>query len=293
LIYLVGCYSLLSSFSAERRVKLRNTENQLSGNLIDPVANDYTVLGTHFHNILHIEYQYARLYTNSLGLQAVVERTLAESGQHPSPDCTAHLTIDPTDYGFIQEVVDGSLEILEKAAKLAESQVLMYHPLRTFLRITTASVFLLKGLSLGVGATKLQTSLDTLNRGIAALRSCTLDDVHLGSRYAALLEIHVSRLQSSFIPSARPPSFATRPPSTEHNSAPSMGASGMYPQINNTSQLMDSDLGDMQEVGPDALESWLTLPFDPSLVPFAPTDTQGLSWLGDGTLDFIWNLEPE
>jgi hypothetical protein len=188
--------------------------------------------------------------------------------------------------------VDGSLEILEKAAELSESQTLMYSPMRMFLRITTASVFLLKGLSLGVSETKLQTSLDTLNRGIAALRSGTLDDVHLGSRYATLLEMHVSRLKNSFIPSARPLSFGTRPPSMERNSASLMGANGTYSQGNDTSQLMGSDPDGMDTGGRDEFENWLTLPFDPSLVPFVPTDTQGLSWLGDGTLDFIWNLEP-
>jgi hypothetical protein len=286
---------LFSTFifpSRTHDTSLEGQQNQLSSNWTALIANYFLVLGPHNYNILHIEYQYARLYTNSLGLQAVVERTLAQSGHNPNPDCAAHITVYSTDYGFIQEVVDGSLEILEKAAELAEAQTLMYSPMRMFLRITTASVFLLKGLSLGVSATKLQTSLDTLNRGIAALRSGTLDDVQLGPRYATLLEIHVTRLQSSFVPSARPPSFLTRPPSMEHSSSPLMDTNGTYPLVNNTSQLISSDPGGMEVGGRDDLEDWLTLPFDPSLVPFMETDTQGLSWLGDGTLDFIWNLEP-
>lgn len=165
----------------------------------------------------------------------------------------------------------------------------MFSPVRIFLRITTASVFLLKGLSLGVGATKLRTSLDVLTRSIAALRSSALDDVHLGSRYATLLEIHVNGLTNNFISSGKPPAFATRPPSPEPGILARDDATGGF-QNAEASALMDHDTGNLDHVDVGQMEDWLTLPFDPSLVPYVPGDTQTFSWLGDGTMDFIWNL---
>lgn len=250
---------------------------------------DKTKVGDHFYDILRIEYSYARIYTSSLGLQAAVERILTESPQHDVGLLSAE--IDSTDYGFIRDVVDESLEILEVAIKLATTQVLLYSPVRIFLRITTASVFLLKGLSLGVNATKLNTALSTLTQAIGALRSGALDDMHLGSRYATLLERHVENLQKSFIPSARPPSFATRPPSIDDNDA-----EGAFSALESGNPRVDPPAGgfSLDSIGAangSGIEDWLTLPFDPSMVPFLPGDNQSLSWLADGTLDFIWNLE--
>jgi hypothetical protein len=45
-------------------------------------------------------------------------------------------------------------------------------------------------------------------------------------------------------------------------------------------------------VAMDMIEEWLTLPFDSSCLPQIPdTGTQGFSWIDDGSLDFIWNLQ--
>ncbi|KAF2202757.1 hypothetical protein GQ43DRAFT_439445 [Delitschia confertaspora ATCC 74209] len=175
---------------------------------IDPCKLDVGL-----HHMLTIEYHYVRIYTNSLGMQAVVERTLAENpsaaveGQEES---VLPMTIEPRDYDFIQEVVDGSCQILMKTSELADSGALRYSPVRIFLRITTSSIYLIKGLSLGVTNSKLQSSLDILDRAIQALRSSTFDDMHLASRYATLLETHVARLRESFIVSSRPPRLPSR-----------------------------------------------------------------------------------
>ena len=67
---------------------------------------------------------------------------------------------------------------------------------------TSSSVFLLKALSLGVYNTKLQASLDILDRSIQALKACTLDDIHLAPQYTTLLEIHIASLRYYFIVSA-------------------------------------------------------------------------------------------
>lgn len=202
------------------------------------------------------------------------------------------LELSSTDYGFIQAVVDGSLGILKVALKMHEKNSLRFAPITIYLRITTASVFLLKGLGLGVSTTKLQDSLDVLTHAITALRSSRPDDLHLGSRYATLLEMHVERLKENFVPASRPPRFATRPGSED----------GRAPQV--PSEFEDTDWSlklnagskfpglPFGEDGDGFQEDWLTLPFDPSLQPYALDDMQDFQLLGDNSLDFIWNLGP-
>ncbi|KAF2193127.1 hypothetical protein K469DRAFT_619721 [Zopfia rhizophila CBS 207.26] len=251
-----------------------------------------TNLGSHFYEHLCIEYQSARIFTNSLGLQAVVERTLAESNGTSASNSSPQNIIDATDYSFIQEVVDGSLEILRIAIRLAETGVLMYAPVGIYLRITTASIYLLKGISICVGATKLRTSLDVLTRCIAGLRASAPDDMHLGSSYATLLEMHVDQLQKRFIPIGGPHSFAATPPSMERTVQSAGDNYETSFQLNSLSAVADTNCGNM--AGDDASglgEEWLTLPLDASLVPFLNGGPQAFPWLGDGTLDFIWNLE--
>ncbi|RYO83858.1 hypothetical protein DL764_009414 [Monosporascus ibericus] len=171
---------------------------------------------------------------------------------------------------FIQEVVEGCLETLKLAIRLAEKKVLTFAPLSMFLRITTASVFLLKGLGLGVSTTKLRDSLDTLTRAIAALRTCQSDDLHLRSTFATLLEMPASVESQA-------------PTGTEDNHTDW--------QMDFGSQIPSIDSMGLINAASSIDEHWLTLPLDPSLVPFVPDDSHGFQWLGDGSLDFVWNLD--
>lgn len=239
--------------------------------------------------MLIIEYHYVRIYTNSLGMQAVVERTLAESDPDGPQEDILSLTIEPRDYEFIQEVVDGSRQILQKTTQLAEAGALRYSPVRIFLRITTSSIYLIKGLSLGVRNDKLQSSMDILDRAIQAMRGTTLDDMHLASRYATLLETHVSRLRESFVVSSRPPRLPSRGESLDKGATVGMdflnshnaGSSGIAALAEDVTGMMPED-------------DWLSLPFDPSMAPFGLDSQQTFQGFDDGTLnlDFLWNMPP-
>lgn len=250
---------------------------------------------TYFYDLLTIEYQNTQIYANSLGLQAVVQRTLAVSDAG-SPE--GQIEITPTDYTFIQAVVDGCLETLRTTACLAEGGVLRYAPVGVFLRITTASVFLLKALAVGVGAARLRRSLDTLTRAIAALRSSAPDDLHMCGRYAALLETGLGRLRGSFVPSSRPPSFATRPPSADREGATTAAAAPGAETDPGGSVVFQGELGQLPGLECDSMggimdegdDSWMALPLDPSMVPFGTDASNGFQWLGDDSLDFIFSL---
>lgn len=235
--------------------------------------------------MLCIEYQYVRIYTNSLGMQAVVERTLAETDPDGPQEDILPLNLEPRDYDFIQEVVDGSCQILQKVVQLYESGALRYSPVRIFLRISASSIYLIKALSLGSRNQKLQSSLDTLDAAIRAMRSSTLDDMHLASRYATLLDLHVARLRENFVVSARPPRIPSRGASLENNTTAGMdflnnhnaGTSGIASLANDVNGLMPDD-------------DWLALPFDPAMAPFGLESNSTFQGFDDGTLDFIWNL---
>ncbi|KAH7073944.1 hypothetical protein BKA63DRAFT_44711 [Paraphoma chrysanthemicola] len=239
------------------------------------------------HDMLHIEYQYVRIYTNSLGMQAVVERTLAETDPDVPQEDNLSFNLEPRDYDFIQEVVDGSCQILQKVCQLSETGALRYSPVRIFLRITTSSIYLIKGLSLGSRNQKLQSSLDILEGAIRALRASTLDDMHLASRYATLLDLHVARLRESFVVSSRPPRLPSRATSADIKASNTTGMD--FLNSHNAGQSSLSSLAEnVTNLMPD--DDWLALPFDPAMAPFGLDSQQSFQGFDDGTLDFIWNL---
>lgn len=314
-----------------------------------------TGLSSNFVNILHIEYHYVRVYTHSFGMQAVVERVLADTSPNSNSnnhnnhmhnsnynnndhnlDSTAQtshanpeINLDPVDHEFIQEVIDGSCQILKKVIEIAQADKLRFSPVRIFLRVTSSSIFLLKALSLGVRHTKLQESLDVLEKSIQALRSNILDDVHLASRYAILLEVHLSRLRRNLIASSTTSSSAMNKAlgsmtaaaatTTAATTASSSGRNSVRPsstqplmkmvdasmENNNRMYNPNDDTSDDVVMGTTSSLSmgtdntavpitddndWLfSLPFDPSMAPFGPGGGQ-LSGFDGGTLDFLWNL---
>lgn len=248
------------------------------------------------------------MYMNSLGMQAVVERSIAEAEKDPSAadQTLLYNSTSTIDYNFIQEVVESSCQILHKVISLAENGCLRYAPVRIFLRITTSSVFLVKGLSLGVWSAKLQNSLDLLEKAISALRSSTLDDMHLASRYATLLELHLARLRQLFVVSSRPPHLPSTLPSLDRTYLASAeapvnkngnGVTAAQPVPQGQNNGFDSSFA-MQEDTADSghsnmnidSEDWLTLPFNPNMAPFGAGGMSAFPGLDDGTLDFIWNL---
>jgi hypothetical protein len=237
-------------------------------------------------------------------MQAVVERTLAETDPDVPQEDNLSFNLEPRDYDFIQEVVDGSCQILQKVCQLSETGALRYSPVRIFLRITTSSIYLIKGLSLGSRNQKLQSSLDILEGAIRALRASkqssilepclililpgTLDDMHLASRYATLLDLHVARLRESFVVSSRPPRLPSRAASTDLKNA--SNTTGMdFLNSHNAGQSSLSSLAEnVTGLMPD--DDWLALPFDPAMAPFGLDNQQSFQGFDDGTLDFIWNL---
>ncbi|KAI9172842.1 hypothetical protein HJFPF1_02356 [Paramyrothecium foliicola] len=260
---------------------------------------------TNLEELLFLEYQCAKLSVDSLGLQAIVEKLISDGAGTQTPPTVTNLS--STDYKVVQTVVEDCLATLKVAIALEEQgRRLQFAPVRVFLRTATASIFLVKGLSLGIRSVRLRSSVSVLERTVAALRSGTPDDLHLGSRYAILLEIYVSRLQEKFIHTVRP-GISTAPvsPSSLKGSAEDNDTTwiadagceasswlGMRPPSSSRisavggAQCCSTD-SEMNPTIPESFgdldENWPSLPLDMSLLPLMADEFQDLQWLGEGS----------
>lgn len=192
-------------------------------------------------HILRIEYEYVRIYVNSLSLQAVVERCTSNAVPNPNGSGYPHGGAAPgnaalspetqnyygklplaklggfgtADQGYVREVVEGSRKLLETVVEgLLPGDYLKHAPVRTYFRIISGAMFLLKTFALGASKNDVEISIGLMDRAVDALRNCVVDDVHLGIRFSDLLETLTSRLRSRFIsaPPRGPPANKNRSP---------------------------------------------------------------------------------
>jgi hypothetical protein len=219
------------------------------------------------------------MHTYALGLQAIVSRTIAEANASPTQSASVHLS--PTDYSHVQDVIHSALITLKTAIKLYNRNLLRFCPIRTFLHVTTASIFLLKGLSLGVSPTQLHDALSILKQVVVALKCSNPDDLHVGGRYATLLEMHMARLQKHLVPSLRPDNMIP----------PNIDLGSMNGSIESSASMPFDFTDCLDGIRMETSDnSWLSLPWDSSLLSFGIENFQGLQCLEDDALDFLWNL---
>ncbi|PYI14245.1 putative C6 transcription factor [Aspergillus japonicus CBS 114.51] len=249
----------------------------------------HDVLSKHFYDILFIEYNFVRVYTHSVGMQAVVERIVADNDSNVEEVRAMH--IDPIDYNYIQEVIDGCCQILQKVIELGDSGALRFSPVRIFLRITSSSIFLMKALSLGTRPARLRESLDILERCVQVLKSNALDDIHLSTRYAELLEMHVSRLRRNLLASSKS-AKNSHGTTTRNSMVPQQSTESDNPAPMAETPVSQSlaDVSLFPQLNDIAGDDWLSLPFDPSMAPFGINSCGQFPAYGGGALNFIWNL---
>ncbi|KAF2154262.1 hypothetical protein K461DRAFT_125631 [Myriangium duriaei CBS 260.36] len=234
-------------------------------------------------DLLVIEYAYSQIYCNSVGMQAVCERMDRETDSTLHPQHLAS-SIDDVDQTFIQKVIAHSCELLDKAVELHEKGSLRFAPVRVYLRVTTASVFLLKALGLGARSSDLRRALNMLKRTIAAFKASVIDDTHLANDYAMLLQTYIGRLQRVFLASSKK-AYPTRPTSPHNpDSRPSQHANSsnhrndddltILTNQDDLTQMAGGTLSDpmfdmfSQQFSPS---DWFSLPFDPTMAPLCPS----------------------
>lgn len=195
-------------------------------------------LPPYIRHVLIIEYEYVRIYVNSLSLQAVVERcanvALGNAGAVPSTSSGHQLSpktqdlygkmpigdiggVSAADQEYIKEVVEGSRNLLRAVVEgLLPDDYLKHAPVRTYFRIISGAMFLLKTFALGATRHDVEVSIRLMDSTVDALRTCVVDDVHLGIRFADLLENLTMRLRNRFIYVAN---SASQPNGSAHGAA--------------------------------------------------------------------------
>lgn len=113
-------------------------------------------------HILNIEYEYARMYVNSIALGAVVERCTTNTPPplfaHPNnprslPTKPANTRAIPAsvlqkwlqgDRKYVKETIQAGQNLLKAFLALVPGGYLRHAPVRTYFRVTNCSIILLK-----------------------------------------------------------------------------------------------------------------------------------------------------
>ncbi|OQO14179.1 hypothetical protein B0A48_01055 [Cryoendolithus antarcticus] len=179
------------------------------------------IIPKYMRYILEIEYDYCRVYLNALALQAVAERCANEYpiqivGQAPDFVRSAVTTngmrtdtaITPQtlakwlggDRKYMIEVRDAACHLLKVVVDgLYPGQYLKHTPVRTYFRIVSVAIMLLKSFSLGASEADVADSLKLVDRTVEAIRTCIVDDVHVASRFADLLDTLIQNLKPRLV----------------------------------------------------------------------------------------------
>lgn len=232
------------------------------------------------------------MYVHSVAIQAIAERAVARGSSEILLDYELCRNEYAQDIKFNNEVREASCEILLIAIKLGEGGELRHCPVRVYLRIVSASIFLLKSISLGARNSDLLHSLSILDRCNQALQCTRQDDMHLSARYGQLIARHVRRFKKNFRVQARlntplPTASGLFSKSAEpmskplDNQTPALDPTITTDAANNSLETFAFDIG-------TNVDDWLAQPFDPSIAPFGIE--QSGSGLAIDSLDFLWNL---
>lgn len=238
---------------------------------------------------LLIEFHHLKACTAAISIQAVVTRA-ASSGFTGDANTEDSLSafITSRDGRFLQDVISDSKRVINIATMSDFKANLPYAPARVKLSVISATVFLLKALSVGSTNTDVEAALHTLDQCTATLKSSPPDDMDFALRYGALIEKHVAQFRAH-LTSVRTPA----------NGEPSSRASLVNP-CQNGAQAMDpfmpslntSQAGDMDFVGMDLGsegDMWVALPFDSGIAPFSSGDQLSMG-LDVDSLNFLWSL---
>lgn len=170
----------------------------------DSVKHTFSSLMKH---VLEMEYQYARCYINSLGLQKVVESWVSlpggesngTNGEHADHQSKLRDLYIPNRV-YIDEVADSALMILKSVVEgIGPGGDLCNAPVRTFLRSISGMMFTLKRFGVGAFEADVRQALDLLDQSTDLMEKDVVDDVHLSSQIAGLIKLLTANIRKTFI----------------------------------------------------------------------------------------------
>lgn len=181
------------------------------------------------------------------------------------------------DAKFLQEVVSDSSEVLRIATQTSFQSHLAYAPASVRISVISASVFLLKALSLGSPATDAPSAIRTLDRCVTALGRYPPDDMDFALRYAHLIEKHTQFLKSNLF-------FVSEPQRALNDIHDSLNGFGL------AMPALPPDQSTNDGVSMDQSGIWRALQFDSSIAPFSDNTDQLYQGFDIDSLNFLWNL---
>jgi hypothetical protein len=170
----------------------------------DNVKSTFLPLMQH---VLTMEYEYARCYINSLGLQKVVESWVSMPAGESNGTNAAHFDhqaklrdLYSPNHEYIEAVADSARMILRSVVDgLAPGGNLRNAPVRTFLRSISGMMFTLKRFGVGAFEGDVRQALDLLDQCTDLMERDVVDDVHLSSQIAGLIKLLVANIRKTFI----------------------------------------------------------------------------------------------
>ncbi|KAI5781697.1 hypothetical protein DFH27DRAFT_488263, partial [Peziza echinospora] len=170
---------------------LASWENNLSGLAAGAGAGGGGIIPRLFWNVMRIEYCYVRIFVYSISLEAVCGED-DDYDDDEEEELAKVAGQEQNDWEFIQRAFSSGLEMLEIVITITTIPWLRFAPVRIYVRVIFAAIFLLKATALMLSSSK--TCLQTLGQTIEALRSCAVDEVHLANRFSELLGMHIEGL---------------------------------------------------------------------------------------------------
>lgn len=174
---------------------IEDYENKLSAWWVTLHKAELSTCQESTRTILLLEYHHVRVCINSIALPKISNRsTTIPIASSPT------IFLSPGDSQAVATIRQSSCDMLNIATKLHQDhQILRLCPVRVFLRIIAAAIFLLKVLSLPLDwqFLRIEESFACLGKCIEALKHCHADDEHLSTRYGVLLERHADSLKKA------------------------------------------------------------------------------------------------
>ncbi|RMZ92477.1 hypothetical protein DV736_g292, partial [Chaetothyriales sp. CBS 134916] len=164
---------------------------------------DKVFIGRIMQAVLLMEYEYARLYLNSLGFQSVVSSLLSDNDSQRSMQVRSKLVAENKTY--IDELTEAASNVLDRFTIDLGDGGLINAPVRTFLRNLSAMMFAMKRLSLGADEKVVRRIIEKLERATVKLGKEVVDDVHLSSQMSRLVQILVDKVKKTLIRVERAP----------------------------------------------------------------------------------------
>ncbi|KAK5078339.1 zinc finger transcriptional activator [Lithohypha guttulata] len=156
--------------------------------------------------VLRMEYEYARLYVYSLGLQKVVGQLAVQNRNSVGRGLATQLgSVYDDNKAYIDEVRNAATQILELSCYgMGNSKSLGYSPVRTFLRTLSALMFSLKLLSLGNEERAVRAVFRLLKETTKRMSEQVADDVHLAAHVARLIQKLMEDVHGSMVRIPKP-----------------------------------------------------------------------------------------